>query len=279
MPGESPTVRRRQLGRLLRRRREELGLSAQYVASKLLVSPAKKISRLETGRRPPTLRDVRDLCDLYKVSDPLERDTLMDLARRAREPGWWQQFDLPAAPYIELEGAARGIRNWETALIPGLLQTPVYARHVVSSWDRRITEEQSANIADARRRRQARLVDENPVRLHAIVDEAVLHRIVGDRYVMKAQIEHLLEVMQLPNVTVQIAPFIAGAHEAVNSPFALLELEDPIYGDVVFVEGLAGYLYLEKLEHLHRFAEVFESLTSIAFGEDDTAAYLWNISK
>ncbi|MFI5839745.1 helix-turn-helix domain-containing protein [Catenuloplanes sp. NPDC051500] len=276
MPGDnSPTVRRRQLGALLRDRREAVGLSAHEVAERLLVSPTK-ISRLENGQRAPQPRDVRDLCDLYGISDPAERETLMSFVAEARKLGWWQDFDLPASTsaYVEMEGAATQLRNWETSLVPGLLQTPDYAEWALLSWDRRLTKEQVEQTARARRRRQERLTDADPLVVRAILDESVLRRMNGFG-AARAQLEHLLKLSELPTVSIQVLPYWAGLHEAVNSPFALLDL-DVTAGGVVFVEGLVGYLYLERPEQLTRYRDVFQWLQATALSPDDTEAFITN---
>ncbi|WP_033342925.1 helix-turn-helix domain-containing protein [Catenuloplanes japonicus] len=267
----SPTVRRRQLGGLLRRRREALGLSAQEVAERLLVSPAK-ISRLETGQRAPQQRDIRDLCDLYGISDPAERDALMSLVAEARKLGWWQEMDLPTSAYVDLEGAATQLGNWETALVPGLLQTPAYAEWALLSWDRRLTPDQVEQAARARRRRQERLTGDDPLTVRAILDESVLRRMNGSG-IARGQLEHLLALSELPTVSIQILPYEVGLHEAVNSPFALLDL-DVTAGGVVFVEGLVGYLYLEKPEQLARYREVFQWLRNAALSPADTTVFI-----
>lgn len=272
MPGDnSPTVRRRQLGALLRHRREALGLSAQEVAERLLVSPAK-ISRLENGQRAPQQRDVRDLCDLYGISDPAERDALMSLVSEARKLGWWQELDLPTSAYVDLEGAATQLGNWETALVPGLLQTPEYAEWALLSWDRRLTRDQVAQAALARRRRQERLTGDDPLTVRAILDESVLRRMNGSD-ITRGQLEHLLELSELPTVSIQILPYTVGLHEAVNSPFALLDL-DVTAGGVVFVEGLVGYLYLERPDQLARYRDVFRWLGAAALSPDDSASFI-----
>ncbi len=272
MPGDnSPTVRRRQLGGLLRHHRETLGLTAQEVAERLLVSAAK-ISRLENGQRAPQQRDVRDLCDLYGIFGP-ERDALMSLVIEARKLGWWQEMDLPTSAYVELEGAATHLGNWETALVPGLLQTPAYAEWALLSWDRRLTRDQVAQAALARRRRQERLTGDNPLTVQAILDESVLRRMTGSG-IARGQLEHLLELSELPTVSIQILPYEVGLHEAVNSPFSLLDLDVTAGGVVFFVEGLVGYLYLERPDQLARYRDVFEWLRNAALSQDDTVSFI-----
>jgi transcriptional regulator with XRE-family HTH domain len=122
----SPTVRRRELGAVLRGLRAEKGLTVDQVAEVLMCS-SSKVSRMETGQRGATLRDVRDLCDLYGVTDQTERDRLMSLAREAKQQGWWQPYDLPYSTYVGLEAEALTIKDFDSAVIPGLLQTVNYA--------------------------------------------------------------------------------------------------------------------------------------------------------
>src|SRR5262249_36628853 len=127
----SPVVRRRELGALLRDLRIEAGLTVEQVAEQLMVSPSK-ISRLETGQRGASLRDVRDLCNLYEVTDE-EREHLSELAKSSKRPAWWQRYSLPYANFVGLEAEALRISDFESGAFPGLLQTPDYARAIHES--------------------------------------------------------------------------------------------------------------------------------------------------
>jgi transcriptional regulator with XRE-family HTH domain len=264
----SPTVRRRELGSLLRAMRIEAGMTVEQVAEALLVSPSK-VSRLETGQRGVSARDIRDLSDLYGVTDPALRDHLAQLAREGRGQAWWQPYDLPYATYVGLEAEAVAISDFEPGVIPGLLQTPDYARALHAASMPRLSEAVIEQRIEVRRARQAVLTRDEPPQLRAVVDEAVLHRVVGGPAVMAAQLDRVVKSCELPNVTVQVIPYTAGAHPALDSTFILLEFAPPVK-DVVYVEGLAGQVYLERRQDVERYAQVFERLRTIALSPTES---------
>ena len=187
----SPTVRRRELGALLRGLRNEKGLTVEQVAERLLCSPSK-VSRMETGHSVATPRDIRDLCDLYEVTGESERDRLRQLAREGKRQGWWQQYDLPYSTYVGLEDDASSIRTFEPSLVPGLLQTKDYARAIHDAADPEPSiRELTAEIVDQRvqvRLRRQRLLTETNLKFWAVMDEAVLHRPVGGTSIISAQL-------------------------------------------------------------------------------------------
>jgi len=256
-------VRRRELGALLRTLRTESGKTVEEVAESLLVSPSK-ISRLETGQRGASLRDIRDLSDLYDVDDVL-REHLTELAQQGRGQAWWQPYALPYATYVGLEAEARWISDYEPGVFPGLLQTPEYARAIHEAAIPRLSSAVIASRIEERHRRQAILTRAQPPppQLGAIMDEAVLRRVVGGPAVMAAQLERVMQACEIPAVTVQVLPFDAGAHPALDSTFILLEFGDPVPG-VVYVEGLVGQLYLERPQDVERYQRVFEALRTIS---------------
>ncbi len=265
----SPTVRRRELGALLRRLREERGMSVKQVTEHLMCSPSK-VSRIETGQRGATLRDVRDLCNFYSVTDEVERERLMRLAREGKEQGWWQPYDLPYSTYVGLEAEARLIRDYQSSVVPGLLQTADYARAGHEGAMPRLSSDVIDQRVQARLARQALLTQNAPPKFQTVLDEAVLHRAVGGPRVMSAQLRKILELSALPNVTVQVIPYAVGAHPAVESNFNLLQLAPPAPG-VIFVEGLVGSIYLEREEDLARYDRIFTRLQEISLNPKDTA--------
>jgi len=270
----SPTVRRRELGTLLRRLREGNGLSVKRVTEHLLCSPSK-ISRIETGQRGATLRDVRDLCDLYGVTDPDERDRLMTLAREGKQQGWWQSYDLPYSMYVGFESEAVSIRDYDSAVVPGLLQTADYARAMFKSplpepGLPEITDEVIDQRVAARLRRQDLLTKkDHKLDFRAILDEAVLHRLVGSARVMHKQLMHLADAAALSNVTVQIIPYSAGAHPALDSTFNILTFAGAV-PKIVYVEGLVGGMYVERPVDVDRYERVFERLSEMALSPGDS---------
>jgi transcriptional regulator with XRE-family HTH domain len=251
----SPTIRRRELGTALRKLRNEKGLTVEQVAESLLCSPSK-VSRMETGHSAAAPRDIRDLCDLYGVTDQAERDRLMQLAREGKQQGWWQPYDLPYSTYIGLEAEAISIRTFQPSVVPGLFQTEEYARAIQEAAGPdhakgELTPEVVEQRVEARLRRQGRLTEASPLGFWAVLDEAVLHRVVGSPLVMNAQLGHILELVGLPNITVQIISYGAGAHPAPGSMFNILEFGGSAPA-VVYVEGLVGWLYIEQPKDVTR---------------------------
>jgi transcriptional regulator with XRE-family HTH domain len=264
----SPTVRRRELGALLRALRNEKGLTVEQVATDLMCSPSK-VSRMETGHGAATPRDIRDLCDLYQVTDQAERDRMMKLSHEGKQQGWWQSYDLPYSTYVGLEAEAIAIRDFQSSVVPGLLQTADYARAGHEGTMPRLGPAEIERRIRAKLTRQGLLTQANPPAFQAVLDEAVLHRAVGGPRVMEAQLDHLAAAARLPHVTIQVIPFTLGAHPGLESNFNILELPGPTPG-VVFVEGLIGSVYLEKAADLDRYHEIFERLQAIALSPKDT---------
>jgi len=273
----SPTVRRRELGALLRALRTEAGMTVEQVADRLLVS-GSKVSRLETGQRGASQRDIRDLCDLYGVTDPTRREHLDALAKEGRGQAWWQPYDLPYATYVGLEAEAATISDFEPGVIPGLLQTPDYARALHEAAMPKLSPAVIDQRIEVRRTRQAILTRrDGPPELRAVADEAVLHRVVGGRAVMAAQLDRVIEACGLPNVAVQVIPFAAGAHPAVDSTFILLEFASPVTG-VVYVDGLVGQVYLERPQDVERYSQIFERLQGYALSERESIDLMAKLS-
>jgi transcriptional regulator with XRE-family HTH domain len=237
----SPTVRRRELGVLLRKLRTDLNLKVDDVAQQLLCSPSK-ISRLETGHRGPSARDIHDLCDLYNVDDE-QRRHLMELASESKQRAWWHPLGLPYSMYVGLEAAASSISDYGLGHIPGLLQTADYARAVVEAGPPLAPDIVTQRVGGRLVRQQILTRADDPPRLDAVIDESVLHRIVGSREIMRDQYSRLLEVSRLPNVDLRVIPFEAGALPSGNNKFIILTFERPGVPDVVFIEGLTGDLY------------------------------------
>ena len=264
----SPTVRRRELGALLRGLRLDRGMTVDQVAEQLLCSPSK-VSRMETGQRGATLRDIRDLCDLYSVSDEDERERLMDLAREGKRQGWWQSYALPYTTYVGLEQEAASLKIYQSATVPGLLQTASYTRAIHKVGIIRLPDEVIEERVNERRARQQRLTGTNPPEVEIILDEAVLHRPVGGPSAMREQLDRIAAVAEYPNVTLQVLPFNIGAHPAMESDFTILAFESQA-ATVVYVEGLSGYMYLERPADIVRYDEVFGRLRATAFTPGDS---------
>ena len=247
-------------------------MTVDDVASALLCSPSK-VSRMETGHRAASQRDIRDLCELYRVPDS-QRHHLIALAKAQKEHAWWQPFDLPfpLATFIGLEVAAMRMSDYGPGVAPGLLQAPDYARAIHRGTFARLSDTEIEQRIEVLRNRQQVLTrtDPAPVEYRAVIDEAALHRVIGGPGIMAAQLENIVEASELPNVTVQILPYEVGAHPALNSTFILLNFLEPV-PPVVFVEGLVGQLYLERAEDVERYDQIFERLQSIALTPQQSA--------
>ncbi|MET7477205.1 helix-turn-helix transcriptional regulator [Streptomyces sp. NPDC005648] len=276
----NPTVRRRRLGQELRRLRELKGMTAEEVAERLLVSQSK-ISRLENGRRSISQRDVRDLCGVYEVEDHRIVDSLMQMAKDSRQQGWWHSFgDIPYSVYIGLETDAASLRVYDPQVVPGLLQTRQYAEALISG---ALPETAAADVekrVQVRLRRQERITaPENPLRLWTVMDEAALRRLVGNKSLMRDQLEHLVEQSQLPHVTVQVIPFDMGAHPGLNGQYAILEFPDAADSSVVYIEGVTSDLYLEKPNDVQKYSVMYEHLRAQALNPDQSRQFIADAAK
>ena len=267
----SPTVRRRELGALLRALRNERDLTVEQVATELLCSPSK-VSRMETGQRGATQRDIRDLCDLYGVTDAAERDHLMTLAREGKQPGWWQSLSvpLPHKIYVGLEQEAASLSIFHSSVVPGLVQTADYTRAVHEIAVPRLEHSAIEERVKERNTRQQILNRDNPPQLEIVIDEAVLRRPMCGPVVMREQLSRLIKEAERPNLTVQVLPFDAGAHPALESNFTMLQFAGQT-PTVIFVEGLAGTFYLERQQDVERYLLVLETLRSLALSPQDSA--------
>ncbi|MGW0479659.1 helix-turn-helix domain-containing protein [Nonomuraea sp. NPDC003214] len=260
----SPTVLRILLGTQLRRLRTERGISREDAGYSIRASHAK-ISRLELGQVSFKERDVADLLTLYGVTDPDERAPLIALAKQANAPGWWHKYGdlLPSwfEVYIGLEGAASAIRTFENQFVPGLLQSPAYARAVIELGNERAAPDELDRRVQLRVARQRRLTGDDRLNLWAVIDEAVLRRALGGPEAMREQIEHLLAMTAERNVTVQVMPFDRGGHAAAGGSFSILRFPERELPDVVYMEQLTSALYLDKAAESEHYVKVMDRLS------------------
>jgi transcriptional regulator with XRE-family HTH domain len=278
MPGQSPTVRRRRLGNELRRLRENASLTIDQVAKQLECS-GSKVSRIETAQVGATTRDVRDMVELYGVTGR-ERDELIQIAREARRKGWWYPFsDLPVATYVGLEAEATSTRMYTGFLVPGLLQTPDYAREVLHAIRPDLGPEEIERRIEVRMARQPLLTQDDPLTLWAVLDEGGLRRVIGGQEVMRKQLLRLAEATALPNVTLQVLPFRAGAHAGLDGPFTIIGFREPADHDVVFMENTMSDLYLEERDEIRRYSMLFEHICAAANKPDDSAAFFARVAE
>jgi transcriptional regulator with XRE-family HTH domain len=263
-----PTVSRRELGALLRALRTRKGWTAEQVAERLMVSPSK-VSRLEKGQRGASARDIRDLCDLYGVDDE-QRQHLMELAVEGKQRAWWQPLGLPYSTYIGLEAEAASISDYGLGTVPGLLQTPDYARAIVRAAVPKWVPEVVEQRVEGRIARQQHLFSEHAPRFEAVVDESVLHRVVGSPAIMRAQLERLLELTDLPGVTLRVIPYEAGALPSNNNKFIILRFAQSTVPDVVFVEDLTRDHYIDDPNEVEIYNMTFRTLMQLATSPDIT---------
>ena len=279
----SPSLRRRRLAAELRRLRDQAGLSTTD-AAKRLGWQASRLSRIETRQSGITAPDLRKLLDVYGVEDEAYRAYLAELARRVNERGWWQKYaGLIGSEYadlIGLEEETRAIRSYEQELVPGLLQTPDYARAVIrASWPTDMTEEIDRRV-EIRIERQEVLTraDPPPPRVNVVLSEGALRRPVGGSDVMRRQLEYLMRPRDRANVTVQVLPFDAGVHPSMVGPFTAMTFSDPGDLGVVNVENATGALFLEEPGELRVYEELWSALQASALSADDSQTFLKSTS-
>ena len=281
-----PAVRRRKLGAELRTLRAEAGLTSGE-AARLVGWHQSKVSRIETGASGVKPPDVRLLLDAYQVGDPQLRDMLLVLAGSDDGGGrhhWWHAYRgvLPPAyrDFISLESQASTLRTLETSVVPGLLQTPEYARAVtraaVGGLDNDGPERLDA-LVQVRLARQDVLRADPPLALSVVLDEAVLRREVGGPGVMARQLDRLVEAAKLPQVRLQVLPFAAGAHIGITGPFVIFSFPSTSDLDVVVLDHLTSSLYLERKEDLEAYSEAFNTLQFHALSPEDSSDYIAGI--
>ncbi|AEW97934.1 MULTISPECIES: helix-turn-helix domain-containing protein [Streptomycetaceae] len=266
-PRGGPTVLRIVLGTQLRKLREAAGISREHAGDAIRGSHAK-ISRLELGRVSFKERDVADLLTLYGVHDEDERAEYLTLARHANTPGWWYRYGdvLPSwfETHIGLEEAATLIRTYEVQFVPGLLQTEEYARAVTRLGHPDASAREIERRVDLRMARQKMLAQPEAPRLWAVIDEAALRRPLGGPEAMRDQLTHLLRMAELPNVTIQVAPFSVGGLAAAGGPITILRFQEPDLPDIVYLEQLTSALYLDKPDDIDRYLTVMDRLCAEA---------------
>ncbi|MBZ4321098.1 helix-turn-helix domain-containing protein [Streptomyces huiliensis] len=267
-----PTVRLRRLAAELRRLRKSAGLTREEVTGQTGINTAT-LYRIETARVRPQQRTLTALLDLYGVTAK-QRGEIVALSQGASSQGWLRPYhsELPEeyTAYISFEAEARAVRNYESLFIPGLLQTEEYARAVIKGVLPMASTREIEQRVQARVERQAVLTKADPLTLWAIMDEAALRRLVGGPAVMHEQLKRLAAVAQEPQVTLQVIPFSAGAHAGMPGSFVLMsfpEVEDP---EIIYIDSMAGDLFLEAEADVRRYGGLFDNLRAVALSPDDT---------
>jgi transcriptional regulator with XRE-family HTH domain len=270
-----PTALRIALGAQLRHLREARDITREAAGDAIRGSGAK-ISRMERGRVGLKERDVQDLLTFYGVTDPAERDEILGLVRRATTRGWWHEYADVTPRWFEmflgLEQSASIIRTYEAQFVPGLLQTPEYARHVISLGPWRTPEIERR--LELRLHRQELLTGASAPTLWAVVEETALRRPTAPAPLMRAQREHLARMAEQPHITLQLVPESFGGHPITGLPFTILRFAEPDLPDVVYLEQLTGALYLDRRNDVNYYQAALDSLCGQILTADETRAAL-----
>jgi transcriptional regulator with XRE-family HTH domain len=273
---QTPTVRLRRLAAELRRLRSAASLSREDTSEQTGINSAT-LCRIETARARPQMRTLIALLNLYHV-DQAQRDYLIALCREASTQGWLRPYhaDLREeyTAYISFENDAQSIRNYESLFVPGLLQTEDYARAVIRGVLPMASKQEIEDRVQARMERQQVLTRDDPLRLWAIIDEAALHRVVGSENILHAQLQHMAETAVAPHVTLQVIPFSQGAHAGMPGSFVLMDFADPLDTDLVYIDSLAGDLFLESDADIRRYTMIFDNLRAVALSPDHSVSFV-----
>ena len=275
--GPGPTVRRRQLGKELRRLREGAGKTITEAAQWVGIRPPT-VSKIENGRQAIRPTNVRLLLQLYGIGAP-EADTLIRLAGEANQRGWWASYGDTVPDwfrnFVGLEADASEINGYDSELVPGQLQTAEYAEAIILAAHPNTTRDELQRLVTFRHERQERLAGSTPPRLHFVLNEAVLRRPVGGAEAFRQQLDHLTEMTHLPHVDLQVLPFSAGPHAAMGQTFRVVRFPGDEAGlDFVYQENDRGALYLERPADVDRFQTIFTQLTAAALPSGETSKFL-----
>ena len=275
------TVLRMLLGGQLRRLREAAGMTPEQAGYEIRASRSK-ISRLENGRVKLKSRDVTDLLTLYGVTDEDTRSKFLALVRQSNTEDWWRKYSdiLPDwfETYVGLEAAAATIRSFEVQFVHGLFQTEDYAR-AVSRLRKAASDDEIERRVALRLKRQDLLSRPDPPYIWSVMDEAVLRRAVGGPAVMRAQFQHLIEVAELPHVTLQVVPFARGVHSGESGSFTVLRFEERYLPDVVYIEQLTGATYLDQRSDVEHYLAVVDELSTVALTPGGTTHFIEQVAR
>lgn len=282
MPPKKPTrtLRMRRLASELRRLRESADLSRDEVSETTRIN-ASTLYRIESAQTRPQIRTLHTLCDLYRVTGS-QREELLALTKNSGKQGWLEIYpsELPAeyTNYILFESEARTVRNYESLFVPGLLQTEDYARAVIRGTLPLATDEQVEDRVRARLQRQEMLHKPEPLRFRAVVDEAALRRVVGGKRVTREQLLHLVTMSRLPHVELQVIRFESGAHPGMPGSFVLIDFPDLADPAVVYIDSMAGDLFLEGEVEVDRYSLIMEQLVGMALSPEQSRQLVENLA-
>ncbi|MGX9889075.1 helix-turn-helix domain-containing protein [Streptomyces sp. NPDC002276] len=278
------TVLGRKLGSELLRLRDAAGKTQQQAAETISATNSK-IVKMERGWVPMRDPDIRVLCEFYGLAESKSVARLLELAKLDRErrkaKGWWQHSPQAEAmaEYIAMEDAATRVRTWQQAFVPGLLQTPEYARGVVVSEGLWQDPDEIEGFVDVRMRRQARLSGPEPLQVYAVIGEGALRQQVGGPEVMRAQLQHLLKTAQLPNVRLQVLPFRAGGHACMAGSFNIISFAETEAVDVVHVDSIAATVWVENDAESSTYSSFFERTARLSLAPKDSLGLIESISE
>jgi transcriptional regulator with XRE-family HTH domain len=269
-----PVVQLRRLRAELRRAREEARLTQKQVAEDLGWSLSKVI-RLETGAANISTSDVMALLHYYHITDPDRVNSLLSVTRAKERTWWWDEYVDFYGPqflnFLAYEDSAAGIRQFQALVVPGLLQTEPYARALFT-----VLEEPQLRIRSwrVRQRRQQLLQRDDPPEATFILDESVVHRLVGSREVMAGQLSHLKKLNTQPHISIQIVPFTAGVISGMRSSFTIfdfsLDNQDSVDFIVVLEEPSSDVLIRDNPEAASNYVEAFDGTRDIAMSKTET---------
>jgi len=270
----SPLVLRRRLRTELRTARLDSNLTQDQVA-KAMEWSLSKMNRIEKAKSGISTNDLKVLLPLYGITDKKRTEELVALARAARQGPWWKRFSDVAPPglleLIDHESAASAVSQFETIFVPGILQTEEYASAVLQIfYGEKSTPEKVATLVDLRTRRRELLSSEYAPKFSVVLDESVIHRIVGSPAITSRQLVHLVNVAELSNVTIQVVPFTAGLHPGMKGPFEVVQFEDAPDENIVFLEGPRSDSIIDDPKETQSYLAAFEHIAEISLGPSDS---------
>jgi transcriptional regulator with XRE-family HTH domain len=270
----SPLILRRRLRTELRTARLNKDLTQDQVA-KAMEWSLSKMNRIEKAKTGISINDLRALLTLYGITDKARTEELLDLARAARQTPWWRQYSEVAPTtlleLIDYEFAASAVSQFETIFVPGILQTEGYASAVLQVfYDEKSAPEKVAALVELRTRRRDLLTSENAPNFSFVLDESAIRRVAGSSVITSQQLMHLVDVAELPNVTIQVVPFTAGLHPGMKGPFEVVQFDDAPDENVVFLESPRGDFVSDDLDETKNYLEAFQRITETSLEPSDS---------
>jgi len=255
-------------------------MTQEQVAKEMVWSLSKMI-RIETAKTGISVNDLKALIQLYGIKD--RTDEFVALAQAAKQPPWWRRYSETAPPtlleLIDYESAASSVSQFETIFVPGILQTEDYASIVLQVlYEESPDDDRVAALVELRTTRQELLTSDNAPKFFFAMDESVIRRIVGSPTIMARQLQHLADVAELPNITIQIVPFTAGLHPGMKGSFEVVQFADSPDEDVVFLEGPRGDFISDDPNETKGYLEVFERITETALPPEDSVDRLRGVA-